>query len=731
MVQKKGAGKASEDAEEELTRAPLQAILLADSFAQKFRPITLERPKVLLPLANVPMIDYTLAWLESAGVEEVFIFVCAHSKQVIDYVNSTWLGESNFSIKTIESHNCISAGDALRLIYERNVIHGDFILISGDTVSNMSLAEAVEEHKERKKKDSNAVMTMVIKRSKPSPITHQSRLGTDELFMAIDPDSKQLLYYEDKANHLKGILTLDKMLLSDNVSISFHNDKQDCYIDICSPEVLSLFTDNFDYQHLRRHFLKGLLMDDIMGYKIYVHEIHSSYAARIDNFRSYDTISKDIIQRWTYPFVPDVFGSSSTKHDRQGVYRASGVLQSRSAQIGPFALVGSDTTIGDKTKIYNSVVGEGCNIGSDVSIDGCYIWDNVTIENGCKLSHAIVCDGVTMKSGAVLEPGVVLSFNVVVGQGFVVPAYSKVSLHQQPTKQDSDEELEYAEDSSGFVKIPAINGTTDHLTPGLLSELSEAQGQATSEVGNGGVGYIWSIDVNSYDEEIWQSVAPIPAEKLAEIVQKATTDELEMTQDGNLLPPSGELPLDSNSVGSGDDDVDDTRDDYFEKEVEATFQRAAHENVKEDHVILEVNSLRLSCNKTSADCAGALFYSMVKLAVDTPHSSTSELHKIVINVLTTWQKVLKNYLLSQDEQIEVILKFEEICLETAKELSSIFTQVLHFLYDKDILQEDAILNWADEKEGADESDKVLVKQADKFIQWLKEASEEEDDEEDD
>ena len=63
-----------------------------------------------------------------------------------------------------------------------------------------------------------------------------------------------------------------------------------------------------------------------MGYKIFTHEIQSSYAARIDNFRSYDTISKDIIQRWTYPFVPDVmfFGNSSTKLERQGMYRASG-----------------------------------------------------------------------------------------------------------------------------------------------------------------------------------------------------------------------------------------------------------------------------------------------------------------------------------------------------------------------------------------------------------------------
>lgn len=43
---KKSATRVSEDTDE-LTRVPLQAILLADSFTTKFRPITLERPKVI------------------------------------------------------------------------------------------------------------------------------------------------------------------------------------------------------------------------------------------------------------------------------------------------------------------------------------------------------------------------------------------------------------------------------------------------------------------------------------------------------------------------------------------------------------------------------------------------------------------------------------------------------------------------------------------------------------
>jgi hypothetical protein len=41
------------------------------SLPQRFRPITVERPKVLLPLVNAPLIEYTLEWLALNRVEEV------------------------------------------------------------------------------------------------------------------------------------------------------------------------------------------------------------------------------------------------------------------------------------------------------------------------------------------------------------------------------------------------------------------------------------------------------------------------------------------------------------------------------------------------------------------------------------------------------------------------------------------------------------------------------------
>ena len=41
--------------------------------------------------------------------------------------------------KCIASSNCISAGEALRLIDHKHVIRSDFVLVSGDVVTNMDL----------------------------------------------------------------------------------------------------------------------------------------------------------------------------------------------------------------------------------------------------------------------------------------------------------------------------------------------------------------------------------------------------------------------------------------------------------------------------------------------------------------------------------------------------------------------------------------------------------------
>lgn len=63
--------------------------------------------------------------------------------------------------QVIVSTACKTAGEALREIDIKDIIKGDFVLVSGDVVSNMDLGAALEAHKARRDKDKNALMTMV------------------------------------------------------------------------------------------------------------------------------------------------------------------------------------------------------------------------------------------------------------------------------------------------------------------------------------------------------------------------------------------------------------------------------------------------------------------------------------------------------------------------------------------------------------------------------------------
>ncbi len=77
------------------------------------------------------------------------------------------------SVQLIVSQELRSMGDALRDLDSKQLIQSDFILMSGDVISNLNLVPILEEHRNRKLSDKNSIMTLILK---PSGINHPSRL---------------------------------------------------------------------------------------------------------------------------------------------------------------------------------------------------------------------------------------------------------------------------------------------------------------------------------------------------------------------------------------------------------------------------------------------------------------------------------------------------------------------------------------------------------------------------
>lgn len=55
-------------------------------------------------------------------------------------------------------------------------------------------------------------------------------------------------------------------------------------------QVPSLFQDNFDYGHIRRDFVHGVLTSDLLMKNIYCYVAKDGYAARVQDTKSYDAI---------------------------------------------------------------------------------------------------------------------------------------------------------------------------------------------------------------------------------------------------------------------------------------------------------------------------------------------------------------------------------------------------------------------------------------------------------
>ena len=63
-------------------------------------------------------------------------------------------------------------GDVLREIHSKELIEGDFVLMSIDTVTNMNLQEAMKFHSEKKQSNNYHVLTKIYKQI---PLDHSHR----------------------------------------------------------------------------------------------------------------------------------------------------------------------------------------------------------------------------------------------------------------------------------------------------------------------------------------------------------------------------------------------------------------------------------------------------------------------------------------------------------------------------------------------------------------------------
>ena len=123
--------------------------------------------------------------------------------------------------------------------------------------------------------------------------------------------------------------------------------------------------------------LTGILGQfEMLGKTIYTHVLTSEYAARVHDAHTYDAVSRDIVQRWAFPLVPDssLLPGASCTYGRGCIYKEKGVSLARSALVKRDSVLGRGASVGEGTIISSSVLGRDCTIGLNVMLENCYLW---------------------------------------------------------------------------------------------------------------------------------------------------------------------------------------------------------------------------------------------------------------------------------------------------------------------------------------------------------------------
>jgi UDP-N-acetylglucosamine diphosphorylase/glucosamine-1-phosphate N-acetyltransferase len=110
----------------------LKAVILAAGEGHRMRPLTSHRPKVMLPIANKPLVEHLLIEVKEGGIDE-FIFVVGYcDEQVRDYFGDgkKW----GVSITYSEQRRQLGTADAIRMV--ENAVDGNFIVLNGDVIVN-------------------------------------------------------------------------------------------------------------------------------------------------------------------------------------------------------------------------------------------------------------------------------------------------------------------------------------------------------------------------------------------------------------------------------------------------------------------------------------------------------------------------------------------------------------------------------------------------------------------
>jgi len=114
----------------------MKALILAGGLGKRLKPITDYVPKPLIPINNIPIIEWQIRYLKKFGIKD-FVFCTGYKTEQIENYLKT---KNNFGckIKFSKENSPLGTGGALKKA-GRFVKEKSFLVMNGDVITNINL----------------------------------------------------------------------------------------------------------------------------------------------------------------------------------------------------------------------------------------------------------------------------------------------------------------------------------------------------------------------------------------------------------------------------------------------------------------------------------------------------------------------------------------------------------------------------------------------------------------
>ncbi len=344
-----------------------KAVIMAGGFGTRLRPLTMQIPKPMVPILNVPMMGHIVNLLKKHSIKDIISLLYFQPNVIIDHFED---GKNfDISMSYVLAQADYGTAGAVKNAYKH--LDERCIVISGDVLTDFDLSKAIKFHEEK-----GSLATLLLTRVS-SPIEYG--------IVITDNDGKIVKFLEKPSWG---------QVFSDTINTGIY---------ILEPEALELipYQSEFDFsKDLFPTMLKRKM--PLYGY------IAEGYWRDVGNLNEYqigqhDALSGNVNLGFNMNWDSDIIKGDNT-------------IIANSTKLTKKNLIGKNSSIGENCKIENCVIGDNVTIGNGCNLRSVTIWNDVKIGDMVDMTEDVVCNNVEIQDKVHIAENVFIAEHCKIGK---------------------------------------------------------------------------------------------------------------------------------------------------------------------------------------------------------------------------------------------------------------------------------------------------------------------------